>query len=75
MRRKRLRKEINQFNKTFWKLTRAVLLGYLVAIVLFYFLAGEQLHFRQSRGDIPLPESDSGTVELTAGNIDRKSVV
>lgn len=69
MRRKRLRKEINQFNKTFWKLTRAVLLGYLVAIVLFYFLAGEQLHFRQSRGDIPLPESDSGTVELTAGNI------
>ena len=27
---------------------------YILAIVLFYFLAGEQLHFRKSRGDIEL---------------------
>lgn len=38
-------------------------------MILFYFLAGEQLHFRQSRDNRPLPAADSGTVELAAGNV------
>ena len=46
-----------------------LLLGYLAAIILFYFLAGEQLHLRQSRDNQSLPAADSGTVELAAGNI------
>lgn len=50
-------------------LALALVLTYVVAVVLFYFLAGEQLRLRQSRGNIePLP-ADSGTVELVAGNI------
>ena len=45
-----------------------LLLGYAAAIILFYFLAGEQLHLRESRGNIPLFPADSGTVELVAGS-------
>ena len=49
----------------------AVLLlgGYLAAVVLFYFLAGEQLHLRESRGNIDSLPAESGTVELTAGSV------
>jgi len=50
-------------------LAAAVLLGYALLIVLFYFLSGEQLHLRQSRGEITLPVAESGTVELTAGSV------
>ncbi len=50
------------------RLPLAVVLSYIVAVVLFYFLAGEQLHLRRSRGDLSLPVADSGTVELTAGS-------
>ena len=57
-----------QNEKIFWRLAKALLLGYLAAITLFYFLAGEQLHLRRSRDNFPLPASDSGTVELSAGN-------
>ncbi len=60
--------EMVQTKRAFWQLSKVLLLGYLVAVFLFYFLAGEQLHLRQSRGNIPVPTSDSGTVELIAGN-------
>jgi len=46
-----------------------LVIGYLAAVVMFYFLAGEQLHLRQSRGNLELPAADSGTVELTAGSV------
>ena len=51
------------------RLALILVVGYLAATVLFYFLAGEQLHLRESRGDLELPIADSGTVELTAGNM------
>ena len=47
----------------------ALLAVYVVAVILFYFLAGEQLHLRQSRDNMSLPMADSGTVELSAGNV------
>lgn len=40
---------------------------YAVLVVLFYFLAGEQLHFRQSRGTLVMPAAEAGTVELVQG--------
>ena len=46
----------------------ALVAGYLIAVVAFYFLAGEQLRLRDSRGDIALPAADSATVELSAGS-------
>ena len=49
------------------RLAVVVLVGYLAAVVLFYFLAGEQLHLRESRGNTGLLPAESGTVELTAG--------
>ena len=46
-----------------------LVIGYITAVVLFYLLAGEQLHLRQSRGNLALPPADSGTVELAAGSV------
>lgn len=46
-----------------------LVLAYVAAVVLFYFLAGEQLHLRQSRGDVALPAADRGTVELVSGSV------
>lgn len=50
------------------RLAAILLLGYAALIVLFYFLAGEQLHLRESRGDMELPAADSGTLELVSGS-------
>ena len=40
---------------------------YVVLIVSFYFLAGDQLRFRSSRGNVAMLPPDSGTVELSGG--------
>lgn len=51
------------------RLAAALAIAYVAGTVLFYFLAGEQLHLRQSRHNVPLPEADSATLELAAGNV------
>lgn len=51
------------------RLALILVVGYIAAVVLFYFLAGEQLHLRQSRGNLELPVADSGTVELVSGSV------
>ncbi|USF25749.1 hypothetical protein N510_000661 [Firmicutes bacterium ASF500] len=51
------------------RLSLFLIIGYITTIVLFYFLAGEQLHLRDSRGNYPLPTADSGTVELVSGSV------
>lgn len=61
--------EQTQPNHILRRLAAVLLMGYLAAVVLFYFLAGEQLHLRESRGNIDLLPAESGTVELTAGCI------
>ena len=40
---------------------------YVVLIIAFYFLAGDQLHFRQSRGEVTMPAAEAGTIELVQG--------
>ena len=57
------------------RLAVMLLLGYAALIILFYFLVGEQLHLRQSRGNRELPAADSGTVELTAGSVVEQSFI
>jgi len=51
------------------RLAAGLVLIYVAAIILFYFLSGEQLHLRQSRGNLALPAADSGTVELFPGSV------
>ncbi len=46
-----------------------VLVAYMVLTVAFYFLAGEQLHLRQSRGNMEQLPAESGTVELVQGAV------
>ena len=50
------------------RLALILVIGYILAVVMFYFLAGEQLHLRQSHGNIELLPADSGTVELVTGS-------
>lgn len=41
--------------------------AYILLVILFYWLAGDQLHYRQSRGNFALPAAELGTVDLTEG--------
>lgn len=58
---------MQQEQKILRRLAVLLLAGYLAAVVLFYFLAGEQLHLRESRGNIDVLPAEKGTMELTAG--------
>ena len=51
------------------KIFSIVFVAYMVLAVAFYFLAGEQLRFRDSRGNIEMPVANAATVELTAGSV------
>lgn len=51
------------------RLAAILIVGYVAFIMLFYFLADEQLHLRESRGDLALLAAESGTLELAAGNV------
>lgn len=51
------------------KFATTVTLAYVLLVVLFYFLAGDQLHYRQSRGNFLQPAAESGTVELVQGAV------
>ena len=62
-----MQQEQTRPKKILRRLAVVLLVGYLAAVVLFYFLAGEQLHLRESRGNTGLLPAESGTVELTAG--------
>ena len=44
-------------------------LGYVCLVVLFYLLAGHQLHFRASRGNYAQPPAESASVELADGAV------
>lgn len=54
--------------ETVRRIAAASVLAYLALTVLFYVLAGEQLHLRESRGTVELSAAGRGTVELTAGH-------
>ena len=51
------------------KIFSIVFVAYIVLAVAFYFLAGEQLRYRDSRGNIEMPVANAATVELTAGSV------
>ena len=46
---------------------------YAVLIIAFYFLAGDQLHFRRSRGEVTMPAAEAGTIELVQGTYVRQT--
>ncbi len=58
------KRELN-IKKIFW----GVLAAYILLIVSFNFLSGEQLHFRRSRGEVASPVADGGAAELAQGVI------
>ena len=46
-----------------------ILCVYLFLVISFYFLAGDQLHYRTSRGNMEIPPAESSTTELSAGTV------
>lgn len=42
---------------------------YVLLVVLMYWLMGDQLHLRQSRGNYDMPAAEAGTVELCQGAV------
>jgi len=53
----------------FKKAAALVLAGYLILSVCFNFLAGDQLRYRDSRGNLIAPAAESGTAELVQGAV------
>ena len=51
------------------KVCLIVALAYIVCTIAFYFLAGEQLHYRNSRGNIEIQTANAATTELTANTV------
>lgn len=49
------------------KIFAACLAAYCILVVAFYFLAGEQLHLRASRGNLEQPIADMAVAELAQG--------
>lgn len=49
--------------------TLIAIIAYLVLAVSFYFLAGDQLRYRDSRGNLAMPAAESGTIELIQGAV------
>lgn len=50
------------------RITVVCVIGYLVLVSAFYFLAGEQLYLRESRRNISLPPAESAAAELSSGS-------
>ena len=59
------KKNSEQIN--FRKITLLTLAVYVFLVLSFYFLAGDQLRLRVSRGSIEMPEADTGAAELSEG--------
>lgn len=51
------------------KTAAACIAGYLLLTVLYFFLAGEQLHYRDSRSNMDMPVANTAAVELYEGNV------
>lgn len=51
------------------KLSILLIFCYLLLAIAFYYLAGYQLHYRQSRGNLEMPAAQAGTVELVQGTV------
>ena len=43
------------------------LILYVLLITAFYLLAGDQFHYRRSRGELAMPAAEAGTIELVQG--------
>lgn len=50
------------------KISVGLIVIYVVLSILYYFLVGHQLHFRQSRENITMPVANSGSIELISGS-------
>lgn len=55
-------------NQNILKLLLCVAGGYVFLVIAFYYLTGEQLHYRSSRDNFDIPPAEAVTVDLYQGN-------
>lgn len=58
-----------------FRITGIVLMVYLLLMVLFWYLTGDQLKFRESRSEYTMETSDTGSLELTDGVIVEQDIL
>jgi len=58
---------MNQNQKLLRRISICCIAGYILFVLAFFFLTGDQLRLRPSKGNIEMPAAQSGTVELSAG--------
>ncbi len=59
---------VSENGKLLRRISLCLLAGYIFFILAFFFLAGDQLQLRPSKGNLPMPAAQSAAVELSAGN-------
>ncbi|MEG2434166.1 MAG: hypothetical protein RSB25_21245, partial [Acinetobacter sp.] len=70
-----MKKPSERAQQSIKKLILIVMVIYFVFVVGFYFLAGDQLRLRQSRGNIPMSNAEAATVELVQGSVVEQTIV
>ena len=66
--KKEKKKEAEENYRYLKQVLQGIFIAYLIFVVAFYFLTGDQLRYRESRGEQEMPAATSGTVELCRGN-------
>lgn len=60
---------IDKRNLKIGKISLVLLVVYILLGALFYYVAGDQLHYRDSRYNVEMPEAEEGVAELSEGVI------
>ena len=66
--KKEKKKEAEENHRYLKRVLQGIFIAYLIFVIAFYFLTGNQLRYRESRGELKMPTATSGTVELCRGN-------
>ena len=66
--KKEKKKEAEENHRYLKRVLQGIFIAYLIFVIAFYFLTGDQLRYRESRGELKMPTATSGTVELCRGN-------
>lgn len=66
--KKEKEREAEENHRYLKQVLQGIFIAYLIFVIAFYFLTGDQLRYRESRGELKMPTATSGTVELCQGS-------
>ncbi len=59
----------NKEQNALYKMIPLILTAYVILAVLFFYLADDQLHYRDAKGNLELPPCNAATIELVQGTM------